>query len=360
MPERDTGLNQKPQINISRPTSVRMWLVFICSFLAVLQSALSDSGASLVVALCALCPAVLTELLVTHGKDGFAKIKDGSAAASAMVFALLLPNRIPPVYAVLGAVFAIAVVKHSFGGLGSNWLNPGIGGWLFLRFSWPEVFSKALAGSPLALVSESMRNGFAEPRNSPLGLIRLSGAGDFSGGALDARVSAFLNDTVFSFFGAELPSGYIDLLVSGGAPGIIADRGILALLLGTLVITALEVSRSWIPAAYLGLFGILVRVFGDLPFEGLLFNGDVLFAFFSGATLAAAFILMADPVTSAKSRAGILFTVLLGAFLSWVFRYRGLEFYGAFFAAALVNALTPLIRSFEGKWFYSRKQRVSQ
>jgi electron transport complex protein RnfD len=339
-----------------------MWLISVCSFLVVIQSALSDSGASLVIALCALCSAVLTELLISYRKGGFAKIKDGSAAASALIFALLLPNRIHPVYAVLGAAFAIVVVKHSFGGLGSNWLNPAIGGWLFLRFSWPEVFSKALAGSPLSLVSESMRNGFADPRNSPLGLIRLSGAGNFSGnaGSLDMTISSFLNNTFFSFFGAELPPGYIDLLVSGGAPGIIADRGILALLLGTIVITALQVSRSWIPAAYLGLFGILVRIFGDLPFEGLLFNGDVLFAFFSGATLIAAFVLMAEPVTGAKSKAGILFTVLLGAFLSWVFRYKGLEFYGAFFAAALVNALTPAIRSFEGKWFYSRKERRGQ
>jgi electron transport complex protein RnfD len=339
-----------------------MWLIFACSFFVVLQSALSDSGASLVVALCALCPAVLTELLITHRKEGFAKIKDGSAAASAMVFALLLPNQIHPVYAVLGAAFAIVVVKHSFGGLGSNWLNPALGAWLFLRFSWPGAFSKALAGSPLEIVSESLRNGFVNPRNSPLGLIRLSGAGGFSGGgsSLDAAVSSFLNNTIFSVSGAELPSGYIDLLVSGTTPGIIADRGLLALLLGTVVITVLQISRSWIPLVYLGLFGILVRIFGDLPFGGLLFNGDVLFAFFSGATLLTAFVLMAEPVTGAKSKVGIFFTVLLGAFLSWVFRYEGLEFYGALFAAALVNALTPAVRFFEGKWFYSRKQRRGQ
>jgi electron transport complex protein RnfD len=357
----DFRLNQKPQVNISRPTAGRMWLVCVCSGLAVIQSAFSDSGASLIVALTALCSALLVELLITYRAHGFEKIKDGSAAASAMVLAILLPNQIHPVYAALGAVFAMAVVKHSFGGLGSNWLNPSLGGWLFIRFSWPEIFNKALNGSPLSIISEYLQQGFSDPRSSPLGLLKMSGLGHFAGNGspLDSSVSSFLNNTVFSFMGAELPAGYIDLLVSNN-PGIIADRGLLALLAGTLIISASQVSRSWIPAAYLGLFGLLTWIFGDLPFSGFLWNGDVLFALFSGGTIAAAFILAAEPATGAKSKPGILCASLLGAFLSWLFRFRGFEFYGAFFAAALVNGLTPLIRLMEASLFYSQKRRLPQ
>jgi electron transport complex protein RnfD len=352
--------DQKPQVNISRPTAGRMWLVCFCAGLGIIQSGLGDSFASLLAALTALAAALMTELLFTGKKYGLEKIKDGSAAASALVFSLLLPNQIHPVYAGMGAVFAMAVVKHSFGGLGSNWLNPSLGGWLFVRFSWPAAFDRALQGSPLSVLYGGIREGLTDLQGSPLGILKISGSGIFSGASspLDGLVSSFLNSRIFLSLGAELPAGYIDLLVHR-APGIIADRGLLALLLGTVVITAFRVSRSWAPALYLGVFALLVRIFGALPFGGLLWNGDVLFGLFSGGTFAAAFLLAADPATGAKSKGGILVTVVLGAFLSWIFRYQGLESQGAFFAAALVNAATPLIREFERRRFYSQPRRFS-
>jgi electron transport complex protein RnfD len=253
----------------------------------------------------------------------------------------------------------MAVVKHSFGGLGSNWVNPGLGGWLFIRSAWPASFDKALAGSPFPVLYESLRGGLSDPQGSPLGILKISGFGPFPGSAspLDGTVTSFLNSRIFSVAGAELPAGYIDLLISR-TPGIIADRGLLALLLGTIIITASQVSRSWVPAVYLGFFGLLVRMFGALPFGGALWNGDVLFGFFSGGTMAAAFLLASDPATGAKSKAGILAAVILGALFSWFFRYQGFDAYGAFFAAALINALTPLIRSFEGRLLYFQKRRL--
>jgi electron transport complex protein RnfD len=337
-----------------------MWLVCFCAALAVIQSGLTDSGASLVVALTALISAAATELLCTYKQSGLEKIKDGSAAASALVFTLLLPNQIHPVYAALGAMFAMAVVKHSFGGLGSNWLNPSLGAWLFIRFSWPAAFDKALAGSPLAVLHGGLREGLSAPAGSPLGILKLGGSGGVPGvpSALDEMVSSFLNSRIFSAAGAELPSGYIDLLVSR-APGIIADRGLLTLLAGTIIITAFQAGRSWAPAVYLGVYGVLVRIFGALPFGGGLWSGDVLFGFFSGGTMAAAFLLASEPATGAKSKMGNLILIILGALLAWFFRYQGSSAYGAFFAIALINAFTPLIRNFEGRRFYSQKRRLA-
>jgi electron transport complex protein RnfD len=360
MREKKTPLDQKPQINISRPTSRRMWLICFCAALGIIQSGLSDSGASLLVALTALSAAVLTELLCTYKKHGLEKIKDGSAAASALVFSLLLPNEIHPVYAGLGAVFALGVVKHSFGGLGSNWVNPGLGGWLFIRLSWPSFFARALEGSPLSILHESLQGELPGGLGSPLGILKTSGLDQFSGAAssLDGLIRSFLNNRIFSITGAELPSGYIDLLVSR-SPGIIADRGLFALILGTIIITASRVGRAWIPAVFLGVFGFLVRVFGALPYGGMPGQGDVLFGFFSGGTFAAAFLLAAEPAAGAKSNTGVVCSVIIGAVLAWFFRYQGLEPYGAFFAAALVNAFTPLIRSFEGRRFYASRGRTA-
>jgi electron transport complex protein RnfD len=318
------ALKLNAQVNIARPTATRMWLVFCCAFVAVVQSAVGDGGASLAVAFAALVSAVMTELLMTSTVHGLEKIKDGSAAASAMVLTLLLPNQINPVYAALGAAFAMTVVKHSFGGLGSNWMNPALGGWLFIRFSWPQTFTRAID----------------------------EGAGYFQqmGSAADQAIRGFLNNVVFRFLGAELPSGYIDLF-SQQSPGIIADRSLLVLVFATALIAAFQISRLWLSILYLAVFGFLIRLVGDGG--GVWWTGDVILAFFSGGTLVTAFILIVDPSSGAKSAAGNAFLVVLAAVLSMVFRVYAGALYGCFFAVALINALAPFICKVERRLLYS-------
>jgi len=307
-----------------------MWLVCGCAFACVLQSALSDNGKSLIVAFTALFSAVLVELLLTWRKNRVAKIKDGSAAATAMILSILLPNQIHPVYVFFGVAFAIVVVKYSFGGLGSNWLNPALGGWLFIRFSWPAAFTNALNGYTPSVTEMELSH-------------------DVS--ALGNSVTEFFNSSVFSVAGVQLPSGYIDLLFFNGT-GIITDRGLFSLLIGTVVITAIGINRGWVPLLFLAVYGFLIRFAGDV--SGMLWNGDILYGLFSGGTIAAAFILAAEPASGAKLKPGIFFTVVLGAVLSWFFRYRCLDYTGAFIALALTNCLTPLIRLIEEKVFLSR------
>jgi electron transport complex protein RnfD len=327
--------------------------------LAIFQSSLSDSFASLFIALSTVLAAVLIEFLFYFRTEKAGMVRDGSSVASALVLVLLLPNNLHPLYAVMGGVFAMAVVKHSFGGLGSNWMNPAIGGWLFIRCSWPEIFNKALDMSPLSIVSAGIRQGLLDPSGSPLEILHLTGAGYVSSpvGSLEWRVQSFLNSRFFSLIDLELPEGYIEFFNSSGM-GIIADRGVFALLLGTIIITASQVSRSWVPAVYLGVYGLLIRLFGALPFGGMLGDGDIFFGFFSGGTIVAAFLLIADPVTGPKSNWGALFTAAGAGGLTFIFRYHGLESYGAFFAIALINALVPLIRDMESRRFYGKGSNV--
>jgi len=306
--------------------------------------------------LAAVAAAVLTEFLILY-RDGWAAVlnalRDGSAVASALILTLLLPNRIFPLYAAAGAVFAMAVIKHSFGGLGSNWLNPAAGGWLFIRFSWPVSFRAALDGSPLSLLAESLGRGVTVPQGSPLGILKIDTT--FAAASpLDGILRSFFNNNVFSFAGAELPGGYIDLFGSR-LPGIIADRGVLALLVGTIIIIASRVNRSWIPAVYLVVFGFLVRLFGSQPYGGEKWNGDIFFALCSGGTLAAAFLLAADPSTGAKSNGGILLAAAAGGAVAFFARYYGAEPYGAIFAVAFINAVLPLIRILESRILYEKR-----
>jgi electron transport complex protein RnfD len=337
-----------------------MWLVFGCGLGTVLYSALSDSFASFNVAVSALVAGLCAEALALHfgklraqnlaarggdfgnsaigkiadgriadgriadGRIADGRIADGSAAASVMVLVLLLPHSINPLYAALGAVFAMLLVKYSYGGLGANWMNPALGAWLFIRFSWPGLFDGASSGLVVAGA--------------------LSGS---SGGTLDVLARGFLNRTVFSVTRAELPPGYLDLLLGAGPGGIIADRGLPVLILGTVLLAAAKVNRVWIPGLYLAAYALLVRSFGALSTGGGFGEGDLLYCLCSGGTFAAAFFVISDPVSGAKTPTGMLLTTVLAAFLSFLFRYPGGELYGAFPAAALCNALVPLIRAAE-------------
>jgi electron transport complex protein RnfD len=350
MPENKSFLQEtreglKPQINIARSTVGRMWLVNLCAFMVIIQSSLTDSYTSLFVAISAVFAAVITELLILLKSGREKALMDGSAVTSALILTLLLPNRISPLYAAAGSVFAIAVIKHSFGGLGSNWLNPAAGGWLFIRFSWPASFVNALISSPLSLTGDSVRE-------SGYGIDAFIAASS----SFDDSLRSILNRTVFSVLGVEIPAGYMDLFTSH-FPGIIADRGVFALLLGTIIITASRVSRSWIPAVYIAVFGILVRFAGALPSGSGYWNGDVIFALCSGGTLVAAFFLAADPATGAKSNIGIFLTTLAGGCIAFVFRWLGNEPYGVVLTAAILNAILPIFRVLESRQLY-KKQRL--
>jgi electron transport complex protein RnfD len=309
-----------------------MWMISGCAFLCILQSAFNDGGQSFLLALVSVFFALLTEFLLTWREYGAAKVKDGSAVAAALVFTLLLPNQISPVYAALGVMFAVTIVKYSFGGLGTNWLNPALGGWLFIRFSWPGAFEKALVFDGISIT-------------------KLNVTSELS--AVDINFTEFLNHSILPSFNVQLPSGYIDLF-SNNNPGIIADRGIFFLLLGTVIITAAGINRGWIPLVFTAVYGFLIRLAGD---SGIYWNGDLLYGIFSGGTIAAAFIIAAEPATSAKLKPGILLSVFLGAVLSWFLRFKCNEYFGAFIAIAFINCFTPIIIYFEEKLFLSYKNR---
>ena len=342
---KDTIQNHSPLIHFSSSSSTRMWLVCFCSLLVILQSSLSDSFYSLIIALTAVLAALLTEFFILYFKNSKTSlVKDGSAVATALVFTLLLPNRIPLPYVVMGTIFAVGIIKHCFGGLGSNWLNPAAGGWFFVRLSWPGVFNMALDNSPLSLLEKSVTSELTEPLGMPLRILETNYPLIFGQNIfMENSIYVFFNNTVFPLFSAALPASYVDLFVSS-QPGIIADRGILALLLGTILITSFRTSRSWIPAVWISVFGFLTLLAGAVPYGGELWKGDILFSFLTGGTLAAAFILAAEPVSSAKSKIAVIISAAAGGFFAWLFRFPGAEPYGAIISVLLINALLPLIR----------------
>jgi len=111
-------------------------------------------------------------------------------------------------------------------------------------------------GLPCPLLAVELQKGIVDPSGSPLGILKIAG---FKGSSTDNMVTDVLNGSIFSRLGAQIPGGYVDYFNFSGS-GIIADRGIGVLLLGTVFILAVGVARVWIPALFLICYTAFVRI----------------------------------------------------------------------------------------------------
>lgn len=66
---------------------------------------------------------------------------DGSAFVTGTLLAMVLPPGVAWYCPLVGALFAIAVVKHAFGGLGNNIWNPALAARVFLQVAYPMQIS---------------------------------------------------------------------------------------------------------------------------------------------------------------------------------------------------------------------------
>ncbi|MDR0908646.1 MAG: RnfABCDGE type electron transport complex subunit D [Spirochaetaceae bacterium] len=309
-------LYQKPQVNLGSRSVRNNWMVAAVCFACVMQSAIFDSARSLAIAFVSCAGAIASEFFISLSRKTY-HIADGSAVCTALIFTLLLPNNTNPVVAILGSAFAIAVVKQCFGGLGSNWLNPALGGWLFVRISWPGLFSEVSEFNPALLSSASI--------------------------SLNDFVN-FSNLHVLSYFNAEISANDMALLFQNNL-ALIADRGVFVFIIGSIVLLATRSTRAWRALIFLASYILTMLISGET---------NLFYYLFSGGLLLIAFVITADPATGAKSIPGIIAQALLTGVLAFVFRFFGKNELGIIYAALLVNGLMPLIRSLEDKLLYRR------
>ena len=76
--------------------------------------------------------------LLMQGERRFRK-GDFSALVTGYLFAMLLPASAPYWLVVVGAVFAMAVVRHPFGGHYNTMFNPALTAFAFVTICWTDV-----------------------------------------------------------------------------------------------------------------------------------------------------------------------------------------------------------------------------
>lgn len=253
-------------------------------------------------------------------------LSDYSALLTGLLVGYNMPPAVPLFIPFLASLFAIIVVKWTFGGLGCNWMNPALGGRIFVFFSWTSMMTKWSA--PCTNPGIDALGGA-----SPLGFVK-TGMMDFSG---------TISGPVEFLRSADYPmNGYADLFF-GNISGCIGEVSALLLILGGIYLLIRKIITWEIPVAYLLTFSIFVWIFGGLKFNGQFFTGDVVFNLFTGGLMLGAIFMATDMVTSPLTSKGqIIFGIGCG-FLTFLIRVYGSFPEGVSLAIVLMNIAVPLI-----------------
>lgn len=226
-------------------------------------------------------------------------VVDGSAVVTGMLLTLTLPPTVPYWLPVVGSVFAIAVAKQLFGGLGHNVFNPALGGRAFLLAAWPALMTS-----------------WAPPVT-------------WGSAAVDAATSA-TPLTALKLQGQATP--VLDLFL-GSVSGSLGETSALAILLGAAYLLYKGTITWHIPVPYLATVAVLALVMRQDPIVHLCAGGLMLGAFFMAT----------DVVTSPVTRSGrVVFGIGAGALTMLIRRFGGYP-EGVCYAILIMNAVSPLI-----------------
>ncbi|MGE5574263.1 MAG: RnfABCDGE type electron transport complex subunit D [Bacteroidota bacterium] len=244
-------------------------------------------------------------------------IGDYSAAVAGLLLALVLPPDLPLWMGAIGAVFAMAIAKLIFGGLGQNIFNPALIGRAVLLASWPVFMTRwrwPIFQAPWIPDFDAVSSA------TPLALWRLSG----------------------------IKTPYLSLFL-GNVAGSIGETSALAILVGAAYLLW-RGHISWrIPVSFIGTVAVLAAVFGQ----------DPLFHVLAGGLLLGAFFMATDYVTSPVTPKGqIVFGIGCGVLTVFIRLYGGYP-EGVCYAILIMNAATALIDRYTAPRKFGEVKKVA-
>ena len=231
--------------------------------------------------------AMLTEALLTRAPLTLKGIfGDGSAAVTGALLGLILPHTTAFWVPIVGSIFAIAVVKLAFGGLGYNIFNPALAARALLL---------------LAFTSEMI----------------------------------YLTDAVTGATPLWATDRFSWVLVWGNVDGIIGETSVVAILIGAAYLFYKGHINWRIPVSCLGSAFLLAVVWGLDPW----------YTITAGGLMFAAFFMATDMVTSPVTPMGeLIFGAGCGLLTFMIRQYTPFP-EGVTFAILIMNALVPAIDS---------------
>lgn len=314
-----------PHIHAAVSTKSLMRDVVIALLPAVIVSVVFYGLGEIVVLGTSVVSCILVEYLITKFLlKKPSTVCNYSAVVTGILLALNLPYTTPWWVVFIGALFAVGVVKMTFGGLGQNIFNPAIAGRVFLLVSFPAYMTNwqmpgglfgvdAVSGAtPLGLINEGIMNGQTVPEI-------------MSANGLSYSQMLFAN--------------------IGGSVGEISA---LALLAGFVYLLVRKVIRPHITLSIWATVALVSLVFWLAAPDRFT---DPLFNLLSGGMILGSCFMATDYVTSPMSvKGGIVYGIGIG-FITLMIRYFGSYPEGMSFAILIMNSTVPLINM----WFHQKK-----
>ena len=312
-------VSPSPHVRSGMTTQKIMLLVVLALVPAIVAATVAFGPRALfLVVFCAVI-SMFTEMVCQKLMQKETTYTDGSAMLTGVLLALNLPATLPLWEAAIGCVFAIAVVKQLFGGLGCNFANPAITGRVFLLLSFGGDMTTWV--KPFFYRGRSFFEMFAATGNLPDGV---TGATPLASG----------------------DAGLLDLFL-GNVGGSLGETSALALLIGGVFLLVLGLISWHTPVAYLGGLAVL-ELFYTLATGGEM--TDVLYALLSGGVILGAFFMATDYVTAPQTYWGRALFGIGAGLLTCLIRFYGSYAEGVSFAILFMNILTPYL----SRWTQSK------
>lgn len=290
-----SNISASPHVRDKAKSSNIMLMVLIALLPATLFGIYNFGVHAAILVVVTTASAVLSEWIFTKITHRPTTINDFSAAVTGLLLALNLPPTLPIWMGVLGAVFAIIIVKQLFGGLGQNFMNPALGARCFLLISFTGrmtyfVYDGVTGATPLAELK--------------------------AGQAVDT----------------------MSMLI-GNIRGTIGETSVIAIMLGAIFLILMGVIDLRIPGTYIVTFVIFITIFGGHGPDAQYITAHLC----GGGLMLGAWFMATDYVTSPITKTGqIVYGICLGV-LTGLFRLFGGSAEGVSYAIIISNLLVPLI-----------------
>ena len=240
---------------------------------------------------------------------------DLSAAITGVLLVFVCPVTLPYWTIIIGDAFAIIVVKQLFGGLGTNFLNPALGGRAFLMLCYPVPMTTWV------LPGKANWASIVSAADAVTGSTPLS------------------NDLMKN---SVLPDASLADMFIGNIGGCVGEVSAIALLIGGIYMLAKGVIRIRIPAAYIITVAVLTLIFSRAP-EDVNRVTWMLYEIFGGGLFLGAFFMATDYVTSPNTPKGeVIFGIGAGLLVVFI-RYFGGYPEGVCYSILVMNCCTWII-----------------
>ena len=313
MMENKLIVSSSPNVRTNKDTSYIMKQVVIALLPATLAALFFFRLSALNVIFFCVTGSVGAEFLCQKISKQESTIGDFSAVVTGLLLAFNVPASLPWWMCLLGAAFAIIVVKMVFGGIGNNFVNPALAARAFLLASFPVAMT----------------------------LWTRTGVNWVSSGNIDAYTTA----TPLSFLkaGSNGVSSLADSGISisnmliGNIGGCIGETSAVLIILGGLYLMYKGIINYVIPTFYICTVAILMFILGGFNFT------FVIYELLAGGLMLGAFFMLTDYTTSPMTKKGKIIYAVLAGLITTVIRLYGGYPEGVSYSILLVNIMTPLI-----------------